>query len=115
MPTPRSCPCATVYDRDFSAEADLLKALADPHRLTIVATLARSPEPVCVCDFTQALPMNQSSVSHHLGILRDAGIVTSERRGTWAYYSLAPGIKERITLALDAALPPSRKLGTKAS
>lgn len=114
MPTPRSCPCANVYEADLTSEAALFKAIADPHRLTIVATLARSAEPVCVCDFTQALPMNQSSVSHHLAILRDAGVVTSERRGTWAYYSLAPGVKQRLTAALDAALPPARKL-TKVS
>jgi DNA-binding transcriptional ArsR family regulator len=114
MPTPRSCPCATVYEADFTAEATLLKAIADPHRLTIVATLARSAEPVCVCDFTQALPMNQSSVSHHLGILRDAGVVTSERRGTWAYYSLAPGVKQRLLSTLHAAIPSRQRL-TKVS
>lgn len=114
MPTPRSCACATVYERDFESEAVLFKAIADPHRLTIVATLARSSEPVCVCDFTAALPMNQSSVSHHLGLLRDAGLVVSERRGTWAYYSLVPGIKERLLAALDEALPRSATL-TKAS
>ena len=92
----------------------LLKAIADPHRLTIIATLARSPEPVCVCDFTAALPMNQSSVSHHLAILRDAGVVTSERRGTWAYYSLVPGVKERLLATLAEALPAGRRL-TKVS
>jgi ArsR family transcriptional regulator len=108
MPEPRCC--ATVYDRDLSPEAALLKAVADPHRLTILATLARSPEPVCVCDFTQGLPINQSSVSHHLALLRDAGIVTSERRGTWAYYSLVPGIKARLRAALDEILPDKRRL-----
>lgn len=110
MPTPRCIPCARVVDRDFSSEAELLKALADPHRLTIVATLARSAKPVCVCDFTDALPINQSSVSHHLAILREAGIVTSERHGTWAYYSLHPGLRERLTATVDAALGAKKKL-----
>lgn len=114
MPTPRCSPCAAVYDRDFSAEAALLKAIADPQRLVIVATLARSAEPVCVCDLTQGMEINQSSVSHHLAILRDAGIVTSERRGTWAYYSLVPGLKTRLFAAIAEALPPARRL-TKAS
>lgn len=110
MPTPRCSPCAKIYDGDFSDEATLLKAIADPHRLTIIATLARSAEPVCVCDFTESMPINQSSVSHHLAILRDAGIVTSERRGTWAYYSLAAGVRDRFLKALDEALPPKRRL-----
>ena len=110
MPTPRCGPCASVCDRDFSADAELLKAIADPHRLTIVATLARSAEAVCVCDFTEGMPINQSSVSHHLAILRDAGIVTSERRGTWAYYSLASDVRDRLLKALDEVLPPKRRL-----
>jgi len=103
-------PCARVVDRDFGPEADLLKALADPHRLTIVATLARSAKPVCVCDFTEALAINQSSVSHHLAILREAGIVTSERYGTWAYYTLRPGVRERFAATVNAALGARKKL-----
>ena len=110
MPTPRCSPCASVCDRDFSDEAALLKAVADPHRLTIIATLARSPEAVCVCDFTEGMPINQSSVSHHLAILRDAGIVTSERHGTWAYYSLAPDVRDRLLKALDETLPSKKRL-----
>lgn len=110
MPTPRCSPCAAIFNRDFSAEATLLKAIADPHRLTIVATLARSPEAICVCDFTESMPINQSSVSHHLAILREAGIVASERIGTWAYYSLAPGARDRLAKVLDEALPPKRRL-----
>lgn len=114
MPTPRCYPCATVCDSDFSAEAALLKALADPHRLAIVATLARSAEPVCVCDFTQGLPINQSSVSHHLALLREAGLITSDRRGTWSFYSLVPGVRERLMAVLDDLLPINRTL-TKVS
>lgn len=110
MPTSRCSPCASVYARDFTAEADLLKAIADPHRLTILATLARSPEGVCVCDFTEGMPINQSSVSHHLAILRDAEIVTSERRGTWAYYSLTPDVRDRLVKALELVLSPKRRL-----
>ena len=86
----RCCPPDTVDRADRSDDAALFKALADPHRLTILATLARADDEVCVCDFTSALPLNQPTVSHHLKLLRDAGLVTGDRRGTWVYYRLAP-------------------------
>jgi ArsR family transcriptional regulator, arsenate/arsenite/antimonite-responsive transcriptional repressor len=75
------------------AEADLLaaqfKALADPARVTILNRLAAAGE-VCVCDFVAALDLAQPTVSHHLKVLREAGLVESSRRGTWAYYRLVP-------------------------
>ncbi len=82
----------------------MFRILADPHRLTIIATLARSEEPICVCEFTEALPLNQPTVSHHLKILRDAGMVVWERRGTWIYYRLAPSARERLANALKNLL-----------
>lgn len=96
----RCCPPARVTARTFDREAMLFKAIADSYRLRIVATLARASDPVCVCDFTDALPLNQPAVSHHLRILRDAELVTCERRGTWAYYSLARNALERIEAAI---------------
>lgn len=105
MPMQRCCPPAHVYSRNLSGEAELLKALADPHRLRILATLARAEDECCVCDFTDALPLNQPTVSHHLKILRDACLVTCARRGTWVYYRLARDARERLTSALDIALP----------
>jgi DNA-binding transcriptional ArsR family regulator len=89
----------------MSAEADIFKALADPARLTILATLARSEHEVCVCDFTAGLELNQSSVSHHLKLLKESGLVTSVRRGTWGYYSLAPDARERLETALALVMP----------
>jgi ArsR family transcriptional regulator len=86
--------------RDFEPAAALLKAVADPYRLTILATLAANEHEVCVCDFTDALPLNQPTVSHHLRILRDAELVTCERRGTWVYYQLAADAPERLNVAL---------------
>jgi ArsR family transcriptional regulator, arsenate/arsenite/antimonite-responsive transcriptional repressor len=56
----------SLDDIDRSAEAALFKALADPHRLAILATLAQAEQPVCVCDFTVGLPLEQPTVSHHL-------------------------------------------------
>jgi ArsR family transcriptional regulator len=90
---------------DRSGDAALFKALGDPHRLTILATLARAEDEVCVCDFTSALPLNQPTVSHHLKILRDAGLVTSDRRGTWVYYRLAGDARDRINAALQSLIP----------
>ncbi len=101
----RCCPEAAVYDRDLTDEAMLFKALADPARVAILATLARAEREVCVCDFTSGVDLNQSTVSHHLKILKDAELVTSVRRGTWGYYSLAPDARDRLDAALASVLP----------
>jgi ArsR family transcriptional regulator len=107
MSMQRCCPPAQVEMTDRSEDAGLFKALGDPHRLTILATLARAEDEVCVCDFTSALPLNQPAVSHHLKILRDAQLVTWERRGTWVYYRLAADARARVTAALSSLIPES--------
>jgi DNA-binding transcriptional ArsR family regulator len=66
--------------------ADRLKALADPTRLRMLDLLADRPRPLCVCDITRQFPQNQPTISHHLRILREAGLVDCEKRGVWAYY-----------------------------
>jgi ArsR family transcriptional regulator len=105
MSMQRCCPPATVDAADRTADAALFRALGDPHRLAMVATLARAAGEVCVCDFTSGLPLNQPTVSHHLRILREAGLVTCERRGTWVYYRLAPGTGARLAGVLHALVP----------
>jgi ArsR family transcriptional regulator len=105
MSIQRCCPEATVYEGNLGAEAVAFKAVADPARLTILATLARAADEVCVCDFTAGLGLNQSTVSHHLKILKEAGLIDSVRRGTWGYYSLRPGVRERLTTALERVIP----------
>jgi DNA-binding transcriptional ArsR family regulator len=85
-----------VKRRSFEPEAAVFKAFADPYRLQILAMLARSEEEVCVCEFTDALPLNQPTVSHHLRVLRDCELVLCERRGTWVYYRLAPDAVGRV-------------------
>ena len=105
MAMQRCCPETTVYDRDLGAEVEVFKALADPARAAIVATLARAEHEVCVCDFTAGLELNQSTISHHLKLLKGAGLVTSERRGTWGYYSLAPSARARLEAALACVIP----------
>ena len=91
--------------RDCYDAAALLRAVADPHRLTILAMLVRAEDEVCVCDFTAELPLNQPTVSHHLKILRESELVTCERRGTWVYYRLAPDAIRRLRGALAPIVP----------
>jgi ArsR family transcriptional regulator len=76
-----------VAERDELAAR--FKALSDPTRVAIVNRLAAAEE-VCVCDFVASLDLAQPTVSHHLKVLREAGLVESARRGTWAYYRLVP-------------------------
>jgi ArsR family transcriptional regulator, arsenate/arsenite/antimonite-responsive transcriptional repressor len=86
-----------VADRD--ALAARFKALADPTRVAIVNRLAAADE-VCVCDFVAALDLAQPTISHHLKVLREAGLVESSRRGTWAYYRLVPAAVAQLRAAL---------------
>ena len=85
------------------AEAELLaarfKALADPARVAILNRLAAVDE-VCVCDFVAAFDLSQPTISHHLKVLRDAGLVESSRRGTWAFYRLVPDAVDALRSAL---------------
>ena len=86
--------CASVVSARFSAEdagelAQGFHALADPVRLQILSMLAGAPEgEICVCNFVDPLGRSQGTVSHHLRILSEAGLVQGERRGRWVWYSL---------------------------
>lgn len=80
---------------------DVLKALADPTRLQMVGVLRRAAEPVCICDFTAAFNLTQPTISHHMGKLRDAGLVEVTRRGIWSYYRLRPGLDAKTRALLD--------------
>jgi ArsR family transcriptional regulator len=72
--------------------AAIYKALSDPTRIQILHILAAANDPVCVCDFTAAFDLGQPTISHHLATLREAGIVTSFKRGIWALYQLNPAM-----------------------
>jgi len=91
----------SLTDDQAQATARVFKALADPARVKIVNLLATSPEPVCVCEFTEPLGLSQPTVSHHLKKLLDAGLLEREQRGTWAYYSLRPDALGGLAAALD--------------
>lgn len=80
-----------TMERDHAvAAAEIFKALADPHRVLILNRLLASDEPVCVCELNDELDLAQPTVSFHLKKMVNAGLLQREKRGTWAYYSLAP-------------------------
>ena len=79
-----------VERRQAERMAGVAKALADPIRLQLVDVLRNHAGKVCVCELTPLFGVGQSTVSHHLKILREAGVVDSERRGLWAYYYVHP-------------------------
>jgi DNA-binding transcriptional ArsR family regulator len=85
-------------------DIQLLAALADPERMKILRELAGSPE-VCACDFTECCDVSQPTISHHLKVLREAGAVTSERRGNQIYYTIAPNLIERLGGIAQALVP----------
>ncbi len=99
-----SAPCQATCGRrpkrrakDTGGYAVLLKALADETRLSIIGLLAGAEGELCVCDVEAHVPhLAQPTVSHHLKQLREAGLVTSERRGTWVYYALDKGAVARL-------------------
>lgn len=93
-----------VMAKSTDPDIQLLAALADPTRMEIVRELAGSPE-VCACDFTSCCDVSQPTVSHHLRVLRDAGVVTSERRGNWVFYRLAPNVADRLGAIAGQMLP----------
>ncbi len=100
--------CASVLAAplDTTEAAELaggFSALADPVRLRALSIIAASPEgEVCVCDFVAPLGKSQPTVSHHLKILSEAGLVQSERRGKWVWYSLNRERLSELRAAIDS-------------
>ncbi|WP_114561158.1 metalloregulator ArsR/SmtB family transcription factor [Desertihabitans aurantiacus] len=89
-----------------TALAGVLKALADPARLRMVSHLVTSEGgEACVCDLAELTDVSQPTVSHHLKVLKREGIVESERRGTWVWYRLTPGLRQPVTDLLDRLAP----------
>jgi ArsR family transcriptional regulator, arsenate/arsenite/antimonite-responsive transcriptional repressor len=102
--------------RQSDPDVLLLQAAADPTRLEILRQLSDTVE-VCACDFTDCCGVSQPTVSHHLKVLREAGWIAGDRRGTWIWYSLRPEAVVRFRqlagdLGPSAGLPPthSRRL-----
>jgi ArsR family transcriptional regulator len=81
------------------------KALSDPVRLQLLSSVAsHAGGEACVCDISAGVGVSQSTVSHHLKVLRDAGLLTSQRRASWVYYAVAPGVLATLSglLSVDA-------------
>ena len=101
------CALPTVKPAWAGEKAELLKALADPTRLTMVASLWRATGPICICDFTAGLGLTQPTISHHMSKLSQAGLVDSEKRGIWIYYRLHDKLptqtRELLSLLIDQA------------
>jgi ArsR family transcriptional regulator, arsenate/arsenite/antimonite-responsive transcriptional repressor len=85
-------------DADSAARlAAVAKALGDPVRVQLVDVLRKHAGKVCVCELVPLFDLSQPTVSHHLKVLRDAGLVASERRGLWAYYYVVPGALDALS------------------
>jgi ArsR family transcriptional regulator len=100
--------CTTPAEAEPLREAErsrlvaVFRALGDPTRLEIFRLIARQPQPICVCDVTERFQVSQPTISHHLKVLRDAGLVVVSRRGVWAYYAPDPRGLEMIEQSLDS-------------
>lgn len=87
---------APIEEQEALAVAANARALADPTRVRIVMMLAQHAGEVCVCDITSAFNLDQSTISHHLRLLREAGIIDVVRHGVWAYYFLHAGALQAL-------------------
>ena len=91
-----------VSEEAAAGLAHIFKALGDPVRIRLVSLIgAHQGGEVCVCDLTAAFNLTQPTISHHLKVLRTAGIIDSERRGTWVYYRLVPAALDRVAAVLS--------------
>jgi ArsR family transcriptional regulator len=93
--------CEPLPESGAQELALLFKAVADPVRLRLLSLIACHPGgESCVCDLLDAFDMTPPSVSYHLKILREAGLLSSERRGTWVYYRVNPDVMTRMSAVL---------------
>jgi ArsR family transcriptional regulator len=98
--------CEPVVYPDVDREqaqrmAAVAKALGDPVRLTLIDVLRKHAGKVCVCELVPLFDLSQPTISHHLKVLRDAGLVASERQGLWAYYYVIPERLQELTTWLS--------------
>ncbi|MEM6106209.1 metalloregulator ArsR/SmtB family transcription factor [Mycobacterium sp. 050272] len=102
---PRCCPSlgATALDESQAATmATMFKALSDPVRLRLLSLIASHPGgEACVCEISATFDVSQPTISHHLKLLRSAGLIDCERRGTWVYYWVIPAALQQLSSALQ--------------
>ncbi|QTE28260.1 ArsR/SmtB family transcription factor [Pengzhenrongella sicca] len=96
---------APLGARDAVDLARVVKALADPARLRLISLIsAHEGGEACVCDLIEPLGLSQPTVSHHLKVLVDAGLLTRDKRGVWAFYAIVPQALSALAAVLDAGL-----------
>jgi ArsR family transcriptional regulator len=105
-------PCCTPMIRDrvpaqaAGVLAQAFKALGDPIRLQLMSMIASAPGgEICVCDLTPAFTLSGTTISHHLKVLREAGLVDAERRASWVYYRARPGLMRQLARLLAVEEP----------
>jgi ArsR family transcriptional regulator len=109
--------CTPLVEEPFTAEqagtlAPMFKALGDPVRLRLLSLIAsRGGGEICVCDLTPRFELTGPTISHHLRVLREAGLIDCERRGTWVYYWLQPGVLDRLASVLRDTTPAAAGAG----
>ena len=104
------CPglaAAPLHEAQAADLAKVFKALSDPVRLRLMSMIASRGEggEVCVCELTPAFDLSQPTISHHLRLLRQAGLIDCERRGTWVYYWVLPDVLGRLAGFLTTPQP----------
>ncbi|BDE17216.1 MULTISPECIES: ArsR/SmtB family transcription factor [Mycobacterium] len=117
---PGSCPVVPLVSEPLSmaAAVDLavkFKALADPVRLRLLSSVAsHAGGEACVCDVSAGVDVSQPTVSHHLKVLRDAGLLTSQRRASWVYYAVVPEALAVLSTLLIAGGDSAAAVGVSA-
>jgi len=105
-------PLSAAASVDLAAK---FKALADPVRLQLFTTIAsHAGGEACVCDISAGVGVTQPTVSHHLRVLRDAGLLTSERRASWVYYAVVPEALAALSVILGTAAQTAAGVSTRA-
>ncbi|MGN2642223.1 ArsR/SmtB family transcription factor [Nocardia takedensis] len=107
----QECVTAPLVRAPLSAEAaaplaGVFKALSDPIRLRVFsAVAARADHEACVCDLSEGIDVTQPTISHHLKVLREAGLLSSERRASWVYYRVEPAVLRQVAAFLAVVTP----------
>lgn len=97
-----------LSEASVAALVPMFKALGDPVRLRLVSLIGSHPGgEACVCDISATIDLSQPTISHHLKVLRSAGLLGSERRGTWVYYWVIPAALQRLSAILQIESGPT--------
>jgi ArsR family transcriptional regulator, arsenate/arsenite/antimonite-responsive transcriptional repressor len=111
--------CAPLARDPLSADeaielARLFKALGDPARLRLVSLIAsQAGGEACVCELSEGFELTGPTISHHLKVLREAGLISGERRGTWVYYRIDPDALNRLSEVLSVPAVPAQAARTR--